>query len=188
MNVALIWTWLYWCWAGGEIVLAIFKRAPSDADTRDRGSQMILWAVIFPAVTVCEFIRHLWPPNLPGGAALLDLISLAILIIGLLIRTVAIVSLGKSFTANVAIQASQNVHQTGLYGIVRHPSYLGLLLVLIAIGLHSKNCMGLAVAVIPTTAAMLYRIHIEELALVKAFGNDYRVYSRRTKRLLPGVF
>lgn len=31
-------------------------------------------------------------------------------------------------------------------------------------------------------------IHIEELALVKAFGDDYRVYSKRTKRLLPGVF
>jgi protein-S-isoprenylcysteine O-methyltransferase Ste14 len=77
---------------------------------------------------------------------------------------------------------------TGLVFRGQVTSYLGLLLVFAAFGLHSKNYIGLAVAVIPTTAAMLYRIHIEELALVKAFGDNYRMYSRRTKRLLPGVF
>lgn len=187
-SVSLVWTWLYWGWIALEILVSVWKRAPADADRHDRGSQILLWVVLFPAVTICEFIRHLWPPNIPGGALPLNAISLAVMIAGLAIRMAAILSLGRSFTANVAIQETQTVKRTGLYRVVRHPSYLGLLMVLLAIGLHSKNWVGLAVALIPTTAVMLYRIHVEEEALVKAFGAEYRDYARETKRLVPGVY
>jgi protein-S-isoprenylcysteine O-methyltransferase Ste14 len=35
---------------------------------------------------------------------------------------------------------------------------------------------------------LLYRIHVEEAALMQAFGEAYRDYSRTTKRLLPGIY
>jgi protein-S-isoprenylcysteine O-methyltransferase Ste14 len=38
------------------------------------------------------------------------------------------------------------------------------------------------------TAALLYRIHVEEIALTGAFGEDYVEYSRVTKRLIPGIY
>jgi protein-S-isoprenylcysteine O-methyltransferase Ste14 len=41
---------------------------------------------------------------------------------------------------------------------------------------------------IPTTAALLYRIHVEEALLRKAFGEEYVEYSRATKRLFPGIY
>jgi protein-S-isoprenylcysteine O-methyltransferase Ste14 len=63
-----------------------------------------------------------------------------------------------------------------------------LLLVILAIGLHSRNWLALAVVTIPTTATLLYRIHIEEAALSDAFGEDYLAYIRETKRLLPGLY
>jgi len=122
-----------------------------------------------------------------GGAHWLKLASVMVLAAGLAIRWTAIITLGKSFSANVAIHESQKVHRTGLYRVVRHPSYLGLLLVFLAIGLHSRNWMAFAVALLPTTAALLYRIHVEEAALNQALSDAYAEYSRVTKRLIPGV-
>ena len=64
----------------------------------------------------------------------------------------------------------------------------GLLLVFVAIGLHSCSWTAFAVVLVPTTAAVLYRIHVEELALREAFGDEYAEYSRTTARLIPGVY
>jgi protein-S-isoprenylcysteine O-methyltransferase Ste14 len=36
--------------------------------------------------------------------------------------------------------------------------------------------------------AVTYRIHVEEQALTEAFGDEYRDYSRDTKRLIPNVY
>jgi protein-S-isoprenylcysteine O-methyltransferase Ste14 len=88
----------------------------------------------------------------------------------------------------VAIRDSQTLNRAGLYRVIRHPSYLGLLIVFIAIGVHSRNWLSFAIVLIPTTAALLYRIRVEETALVQAFGDDYVAYSQTTKRLIPGLF
>ena len=78
--------------------------------------------------------------------------------------------------------------KTGLYRWMRHPSYTGLLLCMLAVGLHTRNWISLLVIVSPTTAALLYRIHVEEIALRDHFGQEYLDYSRETKRLVPGVY
>ena len=110
-----------------------------------------------------------------GGAHWLKLAALAIFIAGLAIRSTAIFSLGKAFSSNVAIHATQTVNTSGLYHFVRHPSYLGLLLVLFAIGLHSRNWIAFALAFLPP-AALLYRIQVEETALNAAFREQYAAY------------
>jgi protein-S-isoprenylcysteine O-methyltransferase Ste14 len=98
------------------------------------------------------------------------------------------VSLGRSFSANVAIRTEQRLYTAGLFRFVRHPSYLGLLLVIVAIGLHTRNWIGFAIVVNPSMAALSYRIHVEEEALRTAFGHAYTVYSSKTKRLVPGIY
>jgi protein-S-isoprenylcysteine O-methyltransferase len=54
--------------------------------------------------------------------------------------------------------------------------------------MHTRNWVGLAITLVPTTAALLYRIHVEEAALRQAFGQEYSDYSRATKRLIPGIY
>jgi len=61
-------------------------------------------------------------------------------------------------------------------------------LVFAAVGLHSRNWWGLIATVVPSVAALLYRIHVEEQALSDVFGQEYREYSSTTKRLLPGLY
>jgi protein-S-isoprenylcysteine O-methyltransferase Ste14 len=123
-----------------------------------------------------------------GGAHWLKVAAIAILVAGLTIRWTAILSLGKAFSANVAIRDSQTVYRSGLYRLVRHPSYSGLLLVFAAISLHERNWLAASVVMVPTTAALLYRIHVEEAALHEAFGAQYESYRSTTKRLIPGIY
>jgi protein-S-isoprenylcysteine O-methyltransferase len=114
--------------------------------------------------------------------------SLIILVAGVLLRWSAVLSLGKAFSANVAIVDSQQVMKTGLYRWMRHPSYTGLLMCILAVGLHPRNWVALLIVLVPPTAVLLYRIHIEEIALREHFGEEYQKYSAETKRLVPGIY
>jgi protein-S-isoprenylcysteine O-methyltransferase Ste14 len=189
MTVSMLWTILFYSWFASEILVAIITRTRrSGGKVSDRGSMLILWIVIVSAMTACEWIRQALQPDIFGGAHWLRVAAVAVMIAGLAIRWVAIFTLGRSFSANVAILDTQKINRTGLYRIVRHPSYLGLVLIFLAVGLHSRNWIALAIVLVPTTIALIYRIHVEEAALREAFGDEYLSYSRETKRLLPGVY
>lgn len=187
--VSSLWTFLFYAWFGLEMVIAIGTRTrQSGGKVQDRGSQLILWVVIIASITACEWLRHILPPNILGNPPWLRPAGIILILIGLVIRVTAIVTLGKAFSANVAIRDDQKIYRSGLYHFVRHPSYSAMLIIFLAIGLHSRNWFCLALAVLPTTAALLYRIHVEEIALRAAFGEDYASYAKVTKRLIPGIY
>ena len=189
MTLTLFWQLLFYSWLASEILVGIATRTKrSSGKVQDRGSLLILWLVIAASITACQWVSEATRPNMLGGAHALKTAGVIVMLAALAIRWTAIFTLGKSFSSNVAIQDSQQITRTGLYRFVRHPSYLGLLLVFLAVGLHSRNWISFVVVLVPTIAALLYRIHVEEAALMKAFGDDYSDYARATKRLIPGVY
>ena len=60
-------------------------------------------------------------------------------------------------------------------------SFLGL-------GVYFANYLSLVVIFLPILAAFMYRIRVEEKALIDAFGEEYRGYQAETKRLVPGMY
>jgi len=187
--IPALWQLFYWLWVASEVVIGVGTRTKnSTGKTRDRGSLILLWIVIVSSMTAAIWHSEIAPPDMFGGAHILKLIGLIVLMIALAIRWTAIYTLGKAFSSNVAILDSQKLNRSGIYRFVRHPSYLGLWLAFLAVGMHSRNWLSFAIATIPTTAALLYRIHVEESALIQAFGDDYRDYSKSTKRLIPGLY
>jgi protein-S-isoprenylcysteine O-methyltransferase Ste14 len=88
----------------------------------------------------------------------------------------------------VAIHATQKLNQSGLFRLMRHPSYTGMMLIFLAMGLATRSWLGLGIIVGLPAAALLYRMHVEEAALTGAFGEEYVEYSQRTKRLIPGIY
>jgi protein-S-isoprenylcysteine O-methyltransferase Ste14 len=183
---SMLWHVLFYSWFLSEILIAVLTRTKRDTggNVQDRGSMLILWLVIFASIFSSQWIAATQPANMPD---VLKSFALLAILFGLAVRWTAVFSLGKAFSANVAIRESQKVKTTGLYALVRHPSYLGLLLVFLAVGLHSRHWLALTLAVVPPTAALLYRIHVEEAALRRAFGEEYARYCKRTKRLIPGL-
>jgi protein-S-isoprenylcysteine O-methyltransferase Ste14 len=189
LSISLVWTILFYGWTASEIYIAIATRTRKGGGKRlDRGSMAVLWVTILGSISIAEWIGDAAPHTMFGGAHWLRIAAIVLLILGVVVRWTAIVSLGKAFSANVAIRDSQTVYRKGLYRFARHPSYSGLLLVFAAVALHERNWLAAAVVVVPTTAALLYRIHIEEAALRQAFGEKYESYSSTTKRLIPGVY
>jgi protein-S-isoprenylcysteine O-methyltransferase Ste14 len=189
LTISILWRILFYGWIASEIYIAIATRTRRGGGRlHDRGSMAILWVTIVASNTAAEWIGDVAPDNMFGGAHWLKIAALIVLSTGLVIRWTAILSLGKAFSANVAIRETQALYRSGLYRLVRHPSYSGLMLVFVAIALHNRNWLAAAVATLPTTAALLYRVHVEEAALNQAFGAQYEAYSATTKRLIPGIY
>ena len=189
MSISLLWKILFYGWTAGEVCLVIVTRTRKSGGTvRDRGSMVILWATIVGSIFAAGWIHDNVPAPMFAGAQWLKYTALSLMIAGLLIRWTAILSLGKSFSVNVAIRKTQTLYQSGLYRLVRHPSYSGMLLCIVALALIQRNWIGAAVVLVPTTAAVLYRIHVEEAALMDGFGSQYQVYCRTTRRLIPGIY
>ena len=176
-------------WVVGEILVAVLTLTrKGEGKIQDRGTQVLLWVVIIASSWTDGWMHKFFPVDMPGSFSWLRHAALGILILGLVVRAVAIFTLGKAFSANVAMRTGQKLQRSGLYSLVRHPSYLGLELILLAFGLHSRTWACFAVFFVPPSLAVLYRIHIEEIALRLAFGADYEEYCRSTKRLIPGIY
>ncbi|MFL6416558.1 MAG: methyltransferase family protein [Bryobacteraceae bacterium] len=186
-----MWGVLYAAWVVSETAILIFTRARTrTAGYRhyDRGSLFLLWPVIIASISLGMWYGRLHPPDLLRDESQTRRISLTLLVLGLAVRWMAILKLGRSFTANVVIQDEQRVEKTGVFRVIRHPSYAGLLIIFTGIGLQTRSWTGFLIILVPITTTLLYRIHIEEAALRNAFGEEYRSYCRSTKRLIPGVF
>ncbi len=95
--------------------------------------------------------------------------------------------LGRRFSGLVAIQPGHTLVTTGVYGVIRHPSYLGLLVNSLGWALVFRSGVGvlLTALVIPPLVA---RIRAEEKLLRTQFGREYDAYCVRTSRLIPGIY
>jgi protein-S-isoprenylcysteine O-methyltransferase Ste14 len=95
--------------------------------------------------------------------------------------------LGRRFSGLVAIQPGHMLVTGGVYGVIRHPSYLGLLVSSLGWALAFRSALGvlLTALLIPP---LLARINAEERLLRSHFGDEYDAYCRRTSRLLPGIY
>jgi protein-S-isoprenylcysteine O-methyltransferase Ste14 len=183
---------LYWLWVAVEIYVVFTARirrgGSTGVTTSDRGSMLVLWVVIFGSISAAFWVSAVYAPASIHAGHWLRVMADLLLAVGLLVRITAITTLGRSFTANVSIHATQKLHRSGLFHYVRHPSYTGMLLIFLALGLRMQNWLSLSIVMIPPFAALLYRIHVEEAALTGAFGQEYVEYSRTTKRLIPGIY
>jgi protein-S-isoprenylcysteine O-methyltransferase Ste14 len=95
--------------------------------------------------------------------------------------------LGRRFSGLVAIQPGHTLVTSGIYGVIRHPSYLGFLVGSLGWALAFRSAPGvlLTALLIPPLIA---RISAEERLLRTQFGDEYDAYRSRTSRLIPGIY
>jgi protein-S-isoprenylcysteine O-methyltransferase Ste14 len=95
--------------------------------------------------------------------------------------------LGNRFSGLVAIQPGHTLVTTGIYSMIRHPSYLGLMVGSLGWALAFRSTVGVlltALMIIPLVA----RMNAEEALLRSQFGAEYENFMARTSRLIPGVY
>ena len=177
------------CYFLSETALALFKRARTGpGGSKDRGSFRVLLIVIWLSVMTAYQFEFALPQTGWRPIPWVNVLGVATMLGGLAIRWYSIVYLGRFFTVNVAIIADHQLIDSGPYRRVRHPSYTGALLAFLGLAICMQNWASLLILMTGTTAAFLYRMHVEEGALTIAFGERYRQYMQRTARLIPGVY
>lgn len=174
-------------WVASEVLLAVVWRSPSSARRHDAGTLRLLNVVIYASIT-CGFVLSASGVGRVALPGLLLWSGLAVIVAGLALRWWAVFSLRRLFTVDVAIQPDHELIRKGPYRHVRHPAYAGVLLSFLGLAICTSSWISALVILVPITAVFLHRVRVEERVLAEAFPEDYRLYSARTSRLVPGIY
>ena len=154
----------------------------------DRGNRWVIAALALTGV-LAAFLpaltdrKEFW--TLDGDA--IRWLGVVLFAAGGALRLWPVVVLGNRFSGLVAIQPGHTLVTSGVYGVIRHPSYLGLLVNSLGWALAFRSGVGLLITalIIPV---ILTRIRAEERLLLAQFGGEYDAYRARTSRLIPGLY
>jgi protein-S-isoprenylcysteine O-methyltransferase Ste14 len=152
----------------------------------DRGSLAVVIASIATGIAGAFLLASHFPEAaITGGRRLAFVVGLLLMWSGIVIRQCAIVVLGRFFTVDVRVQPGQTVVDRGPYRWVRHPSYSGMIVTFVGMGLALGNWASLAVLVVVPTAGLIVRIRVEERTLLQSLGEPYRRFAAARARLFP---
>jgi protein-S-isoprenylcysteine O-methyltransferase Ste14 len=157
-------------------------------NSADKGTRKLVW--ILSAIA----FDGAWLPVMFGFGKLLALgawltwVGVVIMISGVAFRQYVINFLGKFFTATVQIRKDHQLVKDGPYRHIRHPSYLGLLILALGNGVALANWMSLLLCITLPAIGIIRRIKVEEKELYDHFGEQYQDYRKSTWRLIPYVY
>jgi len=160
------------------------RRISAGAGAEKEKSQKIIQAlssIAFVALFVVSSIDHRF-----GWSVVPAYVAIsgdALIVLGLVF--VFLVFKANSFTSGIIeVAADQTVISTGPYGLVRHPMYLGALIMLFGIPIALGSWWG-EIAILPMIAAIVWRLLDEEKFLMRNLPG-YDEYRRKVRRrLLP---
>lgn len=163
------------------------SRGGAGVKTLDEGRHYVLAMNILAGIAIVAIV---WLDGratlrLPGGEPL-RWIGAMIMLAGTVLRAGAMVQLGRRFSLKVTLQQEHVLETRGFYAHIRHPSYLGSLLMLIGFALVFRSILGLVLAF--ALGLITGRIAREERFMAEQFGAEWESYRARTKRLIPGVW
>jgi protein-S-isoprenylcysteine O-methyltransferase Ste14 len=176
------------------VFLALSAIAPftrgnlSSGEREDRGNRWVLpvfvaiglLAAFLPAYTDR---KGFWTID----GEIIRWIGAVLFAVGGALRIWPVFVLGRRFSGLVAIQPGHELVTTGVYRVVRHPSYLGLLVNSLGWALAFRSGIGVLFTAL-LIPPLLARIRAEEALLLSQFGAEYDAYRGRSSRLVPGVF
>lgn len=139
--------------------------------------------ILFSAEILTFFIHYGQFDNV-----ILSVIAVIIMVIGLSIRIYSMRKLNTSYTRILQTTEQQKLHTGGLYKIIRHPGYLGTILIWISFGFAIENYIVLFIAIPMTFISYTYRIKSEEKMLLNQFGQEYADYKKKSWRLIPYIW
>lgn len=190
LNLLLVIASILWI-LSFEVWLARSKHSSRKSSTRrqdDRSSQEWLWKTSQGSIIVGLILGFQTFGMLEFAHNYIILSGFALIVLGQIIRWIAIRTLGEYFTVDVSIQEGQEIIDRGMYKLIRHPAYAGMLLSFLGLGLAIGNWLSIIIIFFPTFFMFIHRMNLEEEILCEEFGDDYRDYMKRTKRLIPKVY
>jgi protein-S-isoprenylcysteine O-methyltransferase Ste14 len=173
----------------GLAVVGMFSSGNlSPGEREDRGNRWVLVAFAVIGVLAAWLPAYLDRKAIwTIGGDTVRWIGVFLFIGGGMLRLWPVFVLGRRFSGLVAIQPGHTLVTTGIYAVIRHPSYLGLLINALGWALAFRSVAGVLLTAL-TIVPIVARIGAEETLLRSQFGADYDAYRSRTSRLVPGIY
>jgi protein-S-isoprenylcysteine O-methyltransferase Ste14 len=144
---------------------------------------VVLQTLLFAVIVACSFANVYWPH---GAESYLVVLGLLVIAAGLVLLVLGATALGRSFTALPRPKRTAELRQGGIYRLVRHPVYGGVLL--LALGWSLADA---PLALIPTALlAVVFDLKSRrEEAWLRERYPEYAAYSERTpRRFIPFAY
>jgi len=119
---------------------------------------------------------------------ILNYVGITLYILGLLLRYVSIIHLGRFFTRNVAVSESHELISSGPYKILRHPLYLGLFLLSTSVPLFFSNIILTPIAYLLMGYILNHRMTLEEHILESSLGQTYKNWKKSRYKFIPFIY
>ncbi len=168
----------------GASIIPYLRRHGTKIKKEDKGSRLLLSLGMYISVIIAFYFAFRNIAPIPSWTFYPGIF---LMILGIIIRQWSIAELGRFFSVNVGTQKGQKVVKNGPYKLIRHPSYTGLLLTLIGIGLALQSWGAVIILILVFGCTFGYRIHIEEKLLISELNGEYIQYMKKTKRLIPYI-
>ena len=116
-----------------------------------------------------------------------SIVGLTFIVLGYTIAVVALITLRGSYSATLVIRKDHKLITHGIFRLIRHPIYLGIIVVTIGFPVYALSLYGLIIMLV-LIPIFLVRIGIEEKMLTDEFGDKYRAYQKETSKLIPYIY
>lgn len=165
------------------IFVYTYRKKNGKEISRDRGTKWLLYLNFIVCILISfynvskkafNFIRMM---KLPGFCIEL---GICLMLLGIVIRVSAVLTLRKAFTLNVHITSRQRLITSGLYRKIRHPAYTGSILSLLGIALALRDLVSVGIVLVCCLVCYQIRIAVEEVALEIRFKEEYILYKHNT--------
>ena len=180
------WVIYFWAMAPEMKIMKKAREEAKSAESKDAGSVNFIFYVGQVGLLLAlffAFVRFggMWPlvPLFWTGVVLV--------LLGGLLRRHCWRILGEFFTGDVKARADQPVINRGAYRFVRHPSYTAGMMLFGGVGLAFGNWIGFVLLMTAVVAGYIYRVRVEEKALVETIGEPYVAFMKSRRRFIPYV-
>ena len=114
-------------------------------------------------------------------------VGLGMILLGGVIRLIAIARLKGNFSGALRIREGHTLVKTGIYHWIRHPAYLGAIVLFLGFPVMLSSLLGFLVMFL-LAPYLIHRTKLEEKMLIERFGAEYEEYIKHSKRLIPFVY
>ena len=168
-----------------EVIFFALTERPEDI-TFDKAYFQQLWGHVMPIVIALMGMSFVSRTSDAPVKLLEAIIITLVFFLGSTIRIWAIAQLGVlRFKFNIAFREKQTLKTDGLHGLVRHPTYTAMMLVVIAYAITTHSWVAGILGILSAVFGFQFRIHFEEIALQQQYGKEYERYRANTPMWLP---
>jgi protein-S-isoprenylcysteine O-methyltransferase Ste14 len=148
------------------------------------------WAIVVGMVAVFYLppTEYLYFRTILSRNVWMQIAGLILILLGSMLFIWGRRTLGSYYSGHVSVVEGQPLVQNGPYRFIRHPAYMGYLLIAAGMAVGYSSLTGFIVIPILLLPAVLYRLSVEDKLLSEHFGDPFKEYASKTARLIPGIW